>query len=71
MDKVICPECEGSRLRKESLYFKVNSKSIADLAGMDVSDLADWFKSLPDYLSDKQQKISEEILKEEKRKLVY
>ena len=64
MDKVICPECEGSRLRKESLYFKVNSKSIADLAGMDVSDLADWFKSLPDYLSDKQQKISGEILKE-------
>ena len=64
MDKVICPECEGSRLRKESLYFKVNSKSIADLAGMDVSDLADWFKSLPDYLSEKQQKISEEILKE-------
>ncbi|UNY98102.1 excinuclease ABC subunit UvrA [Zhouia spongiae] len=64
MDKVECPECKGSRLRKESLYFKVNDKSIADLSQMDVYDLADFFKNLPENLSEKQFKIAEEILKE-------
>ncbi|MCQ0112718.1 excinuclease ABC subunit UvrA [Zhouia amylolytica] len=64
MDKINCPECEGSRLRKESLYFKINNRSIADLAHMDILDLAQFFKTLSGYLSEKQFKIAEEILKE-------
>lgn len=64
MDKVTCPECNGSRLRKESLYFRVNEKSIADLASMDILELAEWFKTLPKHLSDKQTAIASEILKE-------
>ncbi len=64
MDKIDCPECGGSRLRKESLYFRINEKSIADLANMDILELADWFENLPDKLSDKQIAIASEVLKE-------
>jgi len=64
MEKVQCPECNGSRLRKESLYFRVREKSIADLAHMDILELAAWFKELPKHLSEKQTAIATEILKE-------
>ncbi|MEW7281118.1 excinuclease ABC subunit UvrA [Aquimarina sp. 2201CG1-2-11] len=64
MDNIECPECHGSRLRKESLYFKVNTKNIAELASMDISELSDWFKDLPNHISEKQKKISGEIVKE-------
>ena len=59
-----CPTCEGSRLRKESLYFKVDGKSIADLVNMDIVELGKWSENLLDRLSNKQKKISEEIIKE-------
>ncbi|NJX17209.1 excinuclease ABC subunit UvrA, partial [Tamlana crocina] len=64
MDKILCPECEGSRLRKESLYFKVNGKNIAELAQKDIVDLAEWFKKLEPQLSKKQKKIASEVIKE-------
>ncbi len=64
MDKVVCPECEGSRLRKESLNFKVNEKNIAELAHLDITDLADFFDKLEKTLTGNQQKIAEEIIKE-------
>lgn len=64
MDKVNCSECGGSRLRKESLYFKVNEKNIAQLAGMDVVELSTWFDDLKNNLSEKQQKIATEVVKE-------
>lgn len=71
MDKITCPDCEGSRIKKESLYFKVNKKNIADLAGMDISDLAVWIDKLPKQLSSKQFKIAEEIIKEIKSRLQF
>ncbi|SHI77680.1 excinuclease ABC subunit A [Mesonia phycicola] len=64
MDKVECPECEGSRLQKESLYFKVNQQNIAELAQKDILELTDWFEKLPKKLSKNQWKIAEEIVKE-------
>ncbi|MEJ4089350.1 excinuclease ABC subunit UvrA [Galbibacter orientalis] len=64
MDKVNCPTCDGSRLRRESLYFKVNEKNIAELSALDMIELASFFKDLPKQLSEKQLKIGEEILKE-------
>jgi len=64
MDNIPCPHCEGSRLRKESLNFKVAEKNIAQLANMDIVELAAWFKDLPNHLTKKQQQISGEILKE-------
>ncbi len=71
MDNIECPECEGSRLRKESLYFKVNKKNIAELSQMDISELAEWFKELPEHLSEKQKQISGEILKEINARLQF
>ncbi|WP_299336469.1 excinuclease ABC subunit UvrA [uncultured Psychroserpens sp.] len=71
MDKVECPTCHGSRLRKESLYFKVNGLNIAELAHKDIVDLAAWFQNLETELSEKQFKIAEEILKEIKARLQF
>jgi excinuclease ABC subunit A len=64
MDEIPCPVCLGSRLKKESLYFKIQDKNIADLSGMDIVELAAWFKQIPDKLSEKQKLIATEILKE-------
>lgn len=64
MDKVVCQDCGGSRLKEASLHFKIDQKNIADLAGMDLADLASFFENLKSKLSDKQFKIAEEILKE-------
>ncbi|MEL0645196.1 excinuclease ABC subunit UvrA [Olleya sp. Ti.3.14] len=71
MDKIECPVCEGARLKKESLYFKVNGKNIAELANQDISELAKWFKTLPQYLTEKQIKIAEEIIKEISARLQF
>ncbi|GGI57327.1 excinuclease ABC subunit UvrA [Winogradskyella haliclonae] len=71
MDKVECPTCNGSRLRKESLYFKVDNKSIADLVKMDIIELDEWLKNLTERLSNKQQKISAEIIKEIKSRVKF
>tara|TARA_R110000751_G_scaffold307915_2_gene435391 strand:- start:53151 stop:56033 length:2883 start_codon:yes stop_codon:yes gene_type:complete len=71
MDKIECPVCEGARLKKESLYFKVNGKNIAELANQDISELAKWFKTLPQYLTEKQVKIAEEIIKEISARLQF
>ena len=64
MDKVECPVCEGSRLKKESLYFRINDKNIAELSLMDIEDLAKWFVGLEKKLSEKQNKIASEVIKE-------
>ncbi len=71
MDKVKCPTCEGSRLKKESLYFRLNGKSIAELANTDIIELASWFEDLHLHLSEKQFKIAEEVLKEIKARLQF
>ncbi|MGB7785632.1 MAG: excinuclease ABC subunit UvrA [Salinimicrobium sp.] len=71
MDKVVCPECEGTRLKKESLYFKVNEKNIAELAQKDIVDLAEWFDNLEPELSEKQRKIASEVIKEIRVRLQF
>ncbi|WP_421807183.1 excinuclease ABC subunit UvrA [Flagellimonas sp.] len=71
MDKVKCSSCEGSRLRKESLYFKVDGKNIAELAQMDINELADFFQHLEDTLEGNQKKIAEEIIKEIKARVGF
>ncbi|GEQ87236.1 UvrABC system protein A [Patiriisocius marinistellae] len=71
MDKIKCPECGGSRLRKESLYFKVNGKNIAELAHMDVVELAAWFENIEADLSETQLKIASEIVKEVRTRLQF
>ncbi|MEY8021753.1 excinuclease ABC subunit UvrA [Muriicola sp. SD30] len=64
MDKVQCPECKGSRLKKASLNFKIGDKNIAELAALDIAELAIFFKGLEKTLEGNQKIIAEEIIKE-------
>ena len=71
MDEVDCPTCNGSRLKKEANYFKVNDKNITELCSMDISDLTLWFQDLESHLSTKQLAIASEVLKEIKDRLAF
>ncbi len=62
--KVTCPECGGQRLKKESLHFKIHDKNIAELASMDIVELAQWLKTVNSHLDERQKKIGTEVLKE-------
>jgi len=64
MDKIQCPECKGSRLKKASLNFKIGEKNIAELAALDIAELATFFKGLENTLEGNQKIIAEEIIKE-------
>jgi len=59
-----CPECNGQRLKKESLYFRIDNKNISELARLDISELSQWLDNLEDRLSDRQRKIAVEVIKE-------
>ena len=71
MDETNCPVCDGSRLKKEALFFKINEKNIAELCDMDISDLTAWFHELDSHLSDKQKRIATEVIKEIKDRLNF
>ncbi|MBD0725037.1 excinuclease ABC subunit A [Flavobacterium sp. L1I52] len=71
MDELKCPVCEGSRLKKEALFFKIDEKNIAELCNMDISDLTKWFHNLNSHLSDKQLLIASEVIKEIKDRLDF
>ncbi|MBO9583644.1 MAG: excinuclease ABC subunit UvrA [Flavobacterium sp.] len=71
MDEINCPVCDGSRLKKEALFFKVNGKNITELCDMDISDLTAWFLDLENHLTDKQLLIASEVVKEIKDRLNF
>jgi excinuclease ABC subunit A len=71
MDKISCPTCKGTRLRQESLNFKIDDRNIAELANMDIAELADFFNRLEGKLSGNQLKIAEEIVKEIKTRVKF
>ena len=62
--KMECPECNGQRLNKEALHFKVKDQNIADLTQKDIVDLYDWMMNLSDDVTGKQLLIIDEIKKE-------
>ena len=66
-----CPECEGARLKKESLYFKIADKNISELAQMDISELSAWMTDLESRLSDRQKVIGKEVLKEIRKRIGF
>lgn len=68
---IVCPECEGAKLKKESLYFRIHDKNIAQLAKMDIAQLTVWLDDVDQYLSEKQKVIATEILKEIKTRLRF
>ena len=63
-NKIPCPTCNGTRLKKESLFFRIHDKNISELAEFEISKLQDWFSSIEKKLSKQQNIIAEEILKE-------
>lgn len=66
-----CPSCNGKRLKKESLWFKVDGKNIADLSEMDLVKLLTWFDGIENRLSQKQNIIAKDILKEIRERIQF
>jgi len=69
--KITCPKCNGHRLKKESLHFKVAEKNIAELANMDIDELYNWFSNVEEKLSDKQKIIARDVVKEIRERLIF
>ena len=66
-----CPVCEGARLKKESLYFKLDGLNIAELSVKSLEHLMEWFVGIEDRLSNKQNQIAKDILKEIRDRLHF
>jgi excinuclease ABC subunit A len=66
-----CPECNGQRLNKEALHYRIADKNIAELAEMDISELYEWVNDLENLLNPKQRQIAIEILKEIRSRLKF
>ena len=71
MNKIECHECNGNRLKKESLHFIIDNKSIADVANLEITQLAEWINNLDKKLSKRQKTIAAEILKELKTRIQF
>jgi len=69
--QVTCPTCNGTRLKKESLWFKIDGKSIADVASMDIEALWQWLQALENRLGKRQKAIATEILKEVRERVHF
>src|SRR5690606_29405036 len=69
--KICCPACQGTRLKQESLHFKIDGKNISELAALDISTLAEWLIGLEDRMDERQQIIATEILKEIRTRLGF
>ena len=63
-DKIVCPVCNGTRLNKETTYFKIDGKTISEVAAMEISQLKVWFDSLDGVFSQRESAIARDILKE-------
>lgn len=66
-----CPECEGRRLNREALHFRIDGHNIAQLATMDIKDLYAWTEGLEERLPERQKRIAAEILKEIRSRLRF
>ncbi|MCY7349313.1 MAG: excinuclease ABC subunit UvrA [Cytophagaceae bacterium] len=66
-----CPECNGTRLKKEALWFKIADKNISELARMDIAELSSWFVGVESRLSDRQNLIGKEVLKEIRKRVGF
>ncbi len=71
IEEVTCPECGGTRLRKEAIYFKLAGLNIAEVSAMTMDRLYDWVCALPDHLSERQRLIARDILKELKDRIRF
>ena len=70
-DKITCPVCAGTRLNKDTTYFKIDGKTISEVAAMEISQLAEWFVSLDGKLGARESLIARDILKELKDRTAF
>ena len=68
---VVCPECNGKRLNKEALHFRIDNKNICDVSDMELQSLYDWITHVEERMDTKQRKISHEIIKEISTRLKF
>lgn len=68
---IVCTECKGAKLNKEALHFRIHDKNIHELTSMDISELYEWLLDVDSHLSDKQNQIAVEILKEIRTRLKF
>jgi excinuclease ABC subunit A len=66
-----CPECNGTRLKKESLFFRIADKNIGEISSMDIKELSGFLKNIEDKMTGKQKQIASEILKEIRARLGF
>ena len=71
MNRKSCPTCEGTRLRKEALHFKIGDKHLGHLAQMDLSELWLWFENIESLMENDQKQIANEIIKEIRARLRF
>lgn len=71
MNRLPCPKCNGTRLREEALFFRLNGKNIAELASMDIRLLEQWFEGLEEQQDKRQNLIAREPLKEVRARLGF
>ena len=69
--EIKCPDCKGTKLKIESLHYRIHDKNIAELSAMDILELSDWVNNVEPFLSDKQRAIAAEILKEIRTRLQF
>lgn len=67
----VCPHCEGAKLNKEALAYRIYDKNIFELSSMDISELYDWVLNITPHLNHKQQQIAGEIIKEIRTRLKF
>ena len=70
-EKVVCPECGGTRLNKETTYFKIDGKTISEVAAMEISQLSEWLGALDGKLRTRESLIARDILKELKDRVSF
>ena len=67
----VCPDCEGYRLKKEALHFRIDNHHIGQLAMMDITALASWFTGLEGRMNERQNVIAKEVLKEIRKRIGF
>ena len=70
-EKVVCPECGGTRLNKETTYFKIDGKTISEVAAMEISQLSEWLQTLDGKFRTRESLIARDILKELKDRVSF
>ncbi len=70
-EKIVCPVCQGTRLNKETTYFKIDGKTISEVSAMEIGQLRDWLFSLDNVFGKRESLIARDILKELKDRVTF